>query len=162
MPSTAGDTRQIAFGRPDQFCYQGLSAGLAGTFFAWNKESIVEQVLLKLARQLRAFDEASLMALWDKYADAVSRFEPTQRWEESVLVLAMIQGMRFKNQLFNHHWAEGSHPGEPAATTTPAVQPAPAAATDLPGATDRTQPRPAAKPRRGKVLEFRPKDTGES
>ena len=51
----------------------------------------MEQVLLKLARQLRAFDEASLMALWDKYAEAVSRFEPSQRWEEAVLVLAMAE-----------------------------------------------------------------------
>ncbi|WP_300161249.1 hypothetical protein [Solidesulfovibrio sp.] len=120
----------------------------------------MEQVLLKMARQLRAFDEASLMALWDKYAEAVGRFEPSHRWEESVLVLAMIQGMRFKNQLFNHHWAEGRQPGHPAA---------PEAAAD---ATTQATPEPAAlqpetqpaqtTPRRGKVLAFRPKDTGES
>ena len=122
----------------------------------------MEQVLLKLARQLRAYDEASLMSLWDKYADAVSRFEPSQRWEEAVLVLAMIQGMRFKNQLFNHHWAEGRLPGQPAA-------PAPAVATPEPatqgtsGETAATETPPApSRPRRGKVLTFRPKDAGES
>lgn len=128
----------------------------------------MEQVLLKLARQLRAFDEASLMALWDKYAESVTRFEPSQRWEESVLVLAMIQGMRFKNQLFNHHWAEGRLPGQPA-TPVPAVA-APAetqssapGATNQAGATSATGAQPVAgKPRRGKLLAFRPKDTGES
>ncbi|MFU2210390.1 hypothetical protein K9F62_04255 [Desulfovibrio sp. JY] len=121
----------------------------------------MEQVLLKLARQLRAFDEASLMALWDKYAEAVSHFEPSQRWEESVLVLAMIQGMRFKNQLFNHHWAEGRQPGhQPEPATAEAV---PTVATPgAPAATPQTDTTPAAKPRRGKVLEFRPKDAGES
>lgn len=113
----------------------------------------MEQVLLKLARQLRAFDEASLMALWDKYAEAVTRFEPSQRWEESVLVLAMIQGMRFKNQLFNHHWAEGRLPGrpdEPLPAMAPPAVPTPA------------EPAGAERPHRGKVLAFRPKDGGES
>lgn len=90
------------------------------------------------------------MALWDKYAEAVARFEPSQRWEEAVLVLAMIQGMRFKNQLFNHHWAEGSLPGEDQAP--------------LPDMAPSTTPTPAAPQRhhRGKVLPFRPKDGGES
>ena len=114
----------------------------------------MEQVLLKMAKQLRAFDEASIMALWDKYAETVERFEPTQRWEEAVLVLAKIQGMRFKNQLFNHHWAKGRQPGE-------ADEPAPA-----PAATDIAAPAPAAaKPgpkRQGKVLAFKPKDGGEA
>jgi len=112
----------------------------------------VEQVLLKLARQLRAFDEASLMALWDKYAEAVARFEPSQRWEEAVLVLAMIQGMRFKNQLFNHYWAEGRLPGEdnaPLPDVAPSITPTPAEHN-------------ADRPHRGKVLAFRPKEEGES
>jgi hypothetical protein len=119
----------------------------------------VEQVLLKLARQLRAFDEASLMALWDKYAEAVGHFEPSQRWEESVLVLAMIQGMRFKNQLFNYHWAEGQLPGQP----TAAVPVADTFAPTVPGKPGATETQTAATPpRRGKVLTFRPKDKGES
>jgi len=116
----------------------------------------VEQVLLKMARQLRAFDEASLMALWDKYSETVARFEPSQRWEEAVLVLAMIQGMRFKNQLFNYHWAEGRQPGQPAA-------PAPTLATPLGDATETTANKAGSKSHnKGKVLAFRPKDTGES
>lgn len=157
MPSTAGRPRQIAFGSPGRFCYQGLSARVIGGISrGWG--TIVEQVLLKLARQLRAFDEASLMALWDKYAEAVGRFEPSQRWEESVLVLAMIQGMRFKNQLFNHHWAEGRQPGPSAGPEAAATAPAAAATTPA----QSPEPKPATKPRRGKVLEFRPKDTGES
>ncbi len=125
--------------------------------------TIVEHVLLKLARQLRAFDEASLMALWDKYAEAVSRFEPSQRWEESVLVLAMIQGMRFKNQLFNHHWAEGRLPGQPGTPVPAASGPAPGreGEPDATGAAD-GRAAPAKPARRGKVLAFRPKDAGES
>ncbi len=126
----------------------------------------MEQVLLKLARQLRAFDEASLMALWDKYAESVTRFEPSQRWEEAVLVLAMIQGMRFKNQLFNLHWAEGRLPGQPATPAPAVAAPAPSAAPETPEQADPAgQPKPspgAGKPRRGKVLAFRPKDRGES
>ena len=42
----------------------------------------MEQLLIKMARQLDALDEASLLALWDKYAVIVSHFEPTKRWEE--------------------------------------------------------------------------------
>ena len=116
----------------------------------------MEQVLLKMAKQLRAFDEASIMALWDKYAETVERFEPTQRWEEAVLVLAMIQGMRFKNQLFNHHWAEGRQPGQPAVPAPILASPLDAAAGPAP---KKTGPKPHGK---GKVLAFRPKDAGES
>ena len=45
----------------------------------------MEKLLLKLARQLDALDEASLMSLWSKYATLRSRFEPTKRWEEGAL-----------------------------------------------------------------------------
>ena len=65
----------------------------------------MEQMLLKLARQLDSLDEASLMSLWEKYASVVGRFEPTQRWQEAVLVLSFIQAKRWKNQLFNTQWA---------------------------------------------------------
>ena len=65
----------------------------------------MEQMLLRLARQLDALDESSLMALWEKYAAIVARFEPSQRWEEAALVLSFIQAKRWKNQLFNYHWA---------------------------------------------------------
>jgi len=70
----------------------------------------MERVLIKLARQLNAYDEASLMSLWDKYAETVQEFEPSKRWEESVLVFSLIQALRWKNQLFNYHWSAGSRP----------------------------------------------------
>ncbi len=70
----------------------------------------MEQVLLKMARQLDALDEASLVALWDKYSAIAARFEPSKRWEESVLVLSLIQAKRWKNQLFNQQWAARSRP----------------------------------------------------
>lgn len=70
----------------------------------------MEQLLLKLARQLDALDEASLMALWNQYAARVSRFEPTKRWEESALVFSLLQAKRWKNQLFNYNWALQARP----------------------------------------------------
>ena len=70
----------------------------------------MEHLLLKLARQLDSMDEASLMALWDKYAAIVSRFEPTRRWEEAALVFSLIQAKRWKNQLFNQQWAAQARP----------------------------------------------------
>ena len=68
----------------------------------------MEKLLLRLARQLDAIDEASLMSLWSKYATQTSRFEPTKRWEEAALVFSLIQAKRWKNQLFNYHWARQS------------------------------------------------------
>ncbi|WP_243546977.1 hypothetical protein [Pseudodesulfovibrio tunisiensis] len=73
----------------------------------------MEKALLKLARQLNAYDEASLMNLWEKYADIVQHFEPTKQWEESVLVFNLIQAVRSKNQLFNHEWAQSRIPDAP-------------------------------------------------
>lgn len=72
----------------------------------------MEQLLRKMAHQLDSLDEASLMALWDKYAEIVSVFEPTQRWEENALIFAFIQAKRWKNQAFNYHWAKQQHPAE--------------------------------------------------
>ena len=65
-------------------------------------ESYLENALAKLARQIVAFDEASLMDLWEKYAELVRRFEPTHRWEEAAVIFGIIQSVRMKNQLFNH------------------------------------------------------------
>lgn len=70
----------------------------------------MEKMLLKLARQLDAMDEASLTALWSKYATIASRFEPTRRWEEACLVFSMIQAKRWKNQLFNYAWQKQRMP----------------------------------------------------
>jgi hypothetical protein len=61
----------------------------------------MERALQKLARQLNQYDTASLSSLWGIYANLVSRFEPTRRWEEAVLIFSMIQAVHWKNQLFN-------------------------------------------------------------
>lgn len=76
-------------------------------------ESYMEKALVKLARQLNAYDEASLMSLWEKYAEKVRHFEPTKRWEEAVLIFNLIQSTRLKNQLFNFNWAQSRMPGDP-------------------------------------------------
>ena len=73
----------------------------------------MEQLLLKMARQLDALDEASLASLWDKYSAQASRYEPSKRWEESVLVLSLIQAKRWKNQLFNQQWSARTRPEAP-------------------------------------------------
>lgn len=70
----------------------------------------MEKLLIKLARQLDALDEASLMNLWGKYAALTSAFEPTKRWEESALIFSLIQAKHWKNQLFNYNWALQSKP----------------------------------------------------
>ena len=75
-------------------------------------EIYIEKALLKLVRQLNAYDEASLMSLWEKYAERVGCFEPTTRWEESVLMFHFLQSLRLKNQLFNYNWAK-SRESEP-------------------------------------------------
>ncbi|WP_430734751.1 hypothetical protein [Halodesulfovibrio aestuarii] len=66
----------------------------------------MERALRKLAAQLNGYDEASLMDLWEKYAAKTETFEPSREWEESALIFSLIQAVRWKNQLFNHHWAE--------------------------------------------------------
>ena len=70
----------------------------------------MEKLLVRLAQQLDAIDEASLMSLWSKYATTASRFEPTKRWEEATLIFSLIQAKRWKNQLFNYHWSKQSQP----------------------------------------------------
>ena len=73
----------------------------------------MEHLLQKLASQLDAMDEASLMSLWDKYASIVSRFEPSRRWEEAVLIFGLIQAKHWKNQLLNHQLVASSKPSSP-------------------------------------------------
>ena len=116
----------------------------------------MEKLLTRLARQLDALDEASLMSLWSKYATIASRFEPTQRWEEAVLVFSMIQAKRYKNQLFNYYWAQQAQPHEDG--PAPAAQPL---APDFDLMQGQAEP-PA--PHRCRVLSFRPEpgDAGTS
>ncbi len=70
----------------------------------------MERMLLKMAHQLSAYDEASLMSLWDKYAERVEQFEPSVRWEDAALVFCLIQAVRWKNQLFNLRLAQAARP----------------------------------------------------
>lgn len=58
-----------------------------------------------MAQQLNAYDEASMTALWEKYATIVEKFEPSKRWEEAALIFSLIQAVRMKNQLFNQNLA---------------------------------------------------------
>ncbi|WP_418765176.1 hypothetical protein [Mailhella sp.] len=77
----------------------------------------MEKMLLKMARQLNAMDEASLMALWNKYMQRVQNFDASREWEEATIALSLIQAVRGKNQLFNTKWEERealkSFPEEP-------------------------------------------------
>jgi len=66
----------------------------------------LEKMLERLASQLAAYDEASLLSLWDKYYREVETFQPTREWEESVIILCLLQAVRWKNQLFNSKWME--------------------------------------------------------
>lgn len=77
---------------------------VAGPFF--EEDNIVEKMLQKLAGQLASVDEASLMNLWETYYKRVSQFQPTQQWEQDLLIFGMIQTVRWKNQLFNSKWKD--------------------------------------------------------
>lgn len=96
-----------------------------------------------MAEQLAALDEASLTSLWDKYEAVVRDFQPTKKWEHAVMVLGMIQTLRWKNHLFNHHWAARQKPGK-----APVVPSSPVVMADLGG--------PAGQSKPAKVLPFVP------
>jgi len=68
----------------------------------------MEKVLKKLADELNSLDEASLISLWDKYYERVQSFTPSREWEEDILILSMIQSVRWKNQLFNQYLSRQS------------------------------------------------------
>jgi len=132
-------------------------------------ESYLENALDKLARQLVAFDEASLMDLWEKYAEQVRQFEPTRRWEESALIFGLIQAVRMKNQLFNYNLSASRQPGAPAPSLEmldltapqgqPGAQPASArdsAASEKPGRATAKGSVRQSKPKAGKLIPLRP------
>lgn len=79
-------------------------------FTCMEERQHMQRVLEKMAKQLNAYDEASLMQLWQNYAIQVNEFEPTKRWEEAAIALCLIQAIRWKNQLFNYHLAESASP----------------------------------------------------
>ncbi len=140
-------------------------------------ESYLENALIKLARQIVAFDEASLMDLWERYAEVVRRFEPTRRWEEAALVFGVIQSVRMKNQLFNYNLA-ASRAGTPgpglgldllnltapeSRPPAPAAQPAPGQAPGQASGQASAGPLPLVrgsarqgKPKAGKLIPLRP------
>lgn len=110
-------------------------------------ESYLENALLKLARQLVAFDEASLMDLWERYAESVRQFEPTRRWEEAALVFGLIQSVRMKNQLFNYNLAASRQPSAPAPGFGMLDLTAPQPSSSSPGqSSQRNQPATSAGP----------------
>ncbi len=100
----------------------------------------MEKVLKKLADQLNSLDEASLISLWDKYFEKVQKFTPSREWEEDILVLSLIQSVRWKNQLFNHCLANESQgeKGTPEESVRPVLR-------------DKVK-------KSGKVLDFRPRE----
>ena len=118
----------------------------------------MEKLLARLAHQLDALDEASLMSLWSKYAALVSNFEPTRRWEEQALIFSLIQAKRWKNQLFNYNWARQSRPDRAGLPDGESLAPffslelSPAGEEETP-----EPPRPACR-----VLSFRPRISSDS
>lgn len=129
-------------------------------------ESYMEKALLKLAGQIVAYDEASLMDLWEKYAEEVRQFEPTRRWEESALVFGLIQAVRMKNQLFNYNLHASRQPGAgpaPGMDLMGLTAPQKDAAAPQPQAPGKSAPRAGrgsaprqGKPKAGKLLVLRP------
>ena len=107
----------------------------------------MEQLLIKMARQLDALDEASLLALWDKYAVIVSHFEPTRRWEDAALASSSIQAQRAKNQVCNYSWPAQVHPS---------AAPQPAAEPDFFLDPPTGRPAPAKPKRKAAIIQFRP------
>ena len=110
-------------------------------------------MLEKLAKQLIALDEATLMSLWDEYYAKVQRFEPTKKWEEAVLVLAMIQSVRWKNQLFNVKWNQQRSPGGQEDRNGAEGRNGPANAPDEAG---QEEPDGAGSREKGRIIPFRP------
>lgn len=110
----------------------------------------MERVLEKLAAKLNELDEASLMALWDKYQQQVKIFEPTKRWEIATLAWALIQSVHWKNQLFNVKLAQLQRP-EPAGSSPVKLE----ESQELVGPMDRPGSKEGAK-----VIRFKPRNDG--
>lgn len=72
----------------------------------------MQRVLEKMAQKLNEYDEASLMQLWQHFAEQVQDFEPTKRWEEAAIALCLVQAVHWKNQLFNYNLAQTQGPSD--------------------------------------------------
>lgn len=111
----------------------------------------MHRVLEKLAKQLNAYDEDSLMMLWERYAMIANSFEPSARWEEGALVFGMLQAVRWKNQLFNYHLTKMVNPVEDGS--------GPAIPTYLPATGGSAgDPEPLPKNIKATILRFSPKE----
>ena len=63
----------------------------------------MEKALGKLAEQILAFDEASLVNLREKYRLRIEHFDGTKDWERGVVIYCIINAVSLKNTLFNEH-----------------------------------------------------------
>ena len=61
------------------------------------------KALEKLAEQILAFDEASLIHLREKYRTRIEHFDGTRDWERAVIIFSIINAVSMKNSLFNEH-----------------------------------------------------------
>lgn len=111
----------------------------------------MEKALRKLAQKLMAYDQDSLVSLWEKNAEIVQQYEPTKRWEEAVVMLGLIQTICWKNQLFNYHWKELATPEDGEVPPAPSIE-SPFA----------SKSGGAAGGKRGKLLRFRPRENNET
>ncbi len=67
----------------------------------------MEKALERLAEQILAFDEASLVGLREKYRSRIDRFDGTREWEKAVIIYSIINAVSLKNNLFNENVLKG-------------------------------------------------------
>ncbi|MCX8118619.1 MAG: hypothetical protein N3G78_11875 [Desulfobacterota bacterium] len=63
----------------------------------------MEKALERLAEQILAFDEASLVGLREKYRSRIDHFDGTREWEKAVIIYSIINAVSLKNNLFNEN-----------------------------------------------------------
>lgn len=61
----------------------------------------LEDSLNKIAENILYLDEASLMALWEKYKAKMENFSFSPEWEKAVVIFSIINSVRVKNAIFN-------------------------------------------------------------
>jgi hypothetical protein len=67
------------------------------------ERSAMEKALEKIAEQILAFDEASLVHLREKYRLKIEHFDGTRDWEKAVIIFCVINAVSMKNALFNEN-----------------------------------------------------------
>jgi len=87
--------------------------------------SMLEQTLNRMAETILHLDEASLVALWDKYRRRVERVEVSREWERAVIVYFMINAVRAKNQALNEKILADRRQQPRQEPPTPSSSPAP-------------------------------------